>query len=89
MALEIPRSNFQFIAKNFSDIIQEIREGSNGINGGSKDVRKTIVFYDFSKLYCHESLDAGGEFIELHFRIYSLSELFVKTILKGGSKKHF
>ncbi|GGA30951.1 toxin-antitoxin system TumE family protein [Paenibacillus physcomitrellae] len=67
MALEIPRSNFRFIERNFSDLILEIRDGVGGILGGVRSIRKTIVFQDTSKLYCIEELDSNGEFIELYW----------------------
>jgi hypothetical protein len=66
LALEIPKSNFLLIEQNYSDIIEEVREGANGIRSDSRSKRKTIVFRDFSKLICIEELDASG-FIEIYW----------------------
>ncbi|MFB5760041.1 toxin-antitoxin system TumE family protein [Paenibacillus medicaginis] len=67
MSLEIRKSNFYFIEENYSDIIQEVREGANGIPSDGKSVRKTILFRDFSKMYCVELLDTAKQYIELYW----------------------
>jgi len=67
VSLEIPRSNFYFIESNFQDIIAEIREGVGGLVSDSRNTRKTIVFRDMSKMYCHEFLDRGKQYIELYW----------------------
>ncbi|MDP4095640.1 DUF6516 family protein [Paenibacillus sp. P96] len=67
MSLEIRRSNFLFIEQNFSDIIQEVREGADGLHSDGRAVRKTIIFHDFSKMYCVEMLDKDKQYIELYW----------------------
>lgn len=67
MSLEIPKSNFIFIEKNFSDIIQEIRNGAQGLASDARTIRKTIVFHDFSKMYCIEFLEETKTEIELYW----------------------
>ena len=67
MSLGIPKSNFNFIEANFSDIILEIRNGVNGLSSDARTIRKTIVFHDFSKMYCIEILNDRQSEIELYW----------------------
>lgn len=67
MSLGIPKSNFYFIEANFKDIIEEIREGVNGLSSDARLIRKTIVFRDMSKMLCIESLDPTRGYIELYW----------------------
>jgi hypothetical protein len=56
LSLGIPRSNFNFIEQNFADIIEEVRNGANGLESEPGIIRKTIIFRDFSKMHCIEML---------------------------------
>ncbi|NOU64104.1 hypothetical protein GC096_08715 [Paenibacillus sp. LMG 31461] len=39
MSLGLPKSNFIFIEKNFADIIQEIRNGAQGLASDARTIR--------------------------------------------------
>ncbi|WP_336775357.1 toxin-antitoxin system TumE family protein [Paenibacillus sp. MMO-58] len=67
MSLGIPKSNFLFIETNFKDIIEEVREGVNGLSSQAGLIRKTIVFRDMSKMLCTEVLDPTRACIELYW----------------------
>lgn len=73
------------IEQNFSDIIEEIRDGANGIRSDRRSNRKTIVFRDFSKLVCIEELDAAG-CIEIYW--YDWFESNQSLIMKFHAHYH-
>lgn len=66
MSLGIPKSNFAFLEESYKDVIQEIRNGSSGLPSTKDTIRKTIVFYDFTKLHCTEILADDG----IHIKYY-------------------
>ena len=86
MSLGIPKSNFNFIENNYSDIILEIRHGANGLQGDAGTIRKTIVFRDFSKMTCIEILDELRREIELYW--YDWYEQNQQLIMKFHAHYH-
>ncbi|UHA75469.1 toxin-antitoxin system TumE family protein [Paenibacillus sp. 481] len=86
MSLGIPKSNFNFIEINFSDIILEIRNGANGLPSDARTIRKTIVFQDLSKMYCTEILENTRREIELYW--YDWYEHNQQLIMKFHAHYH-
>lgn len=81
----VQKSNFFFIEQNFSDIIEEVREGAQGKKSDSRMACKTIVFKDMSKLYCVEYFDKKGT-IELFWYDFYGSD--IKVIMKFHGHYH-
>ncbi|WGU93395.1 DUF6516 family protein [Paenibacillus dendritiformis] len=85
MSLGIKKSSFRFLNMEYDDIILEIRPGAFSLPSEPRSVRQTIVFRDFSKLQCHEIIDANGE-IESYY--YNWNDSNGNLIMKFHAHFH-
>jgi len=85
MSTEIPKTNYQFIEREFIEEIEEMRDGAAGLkNDPPGAIRKTIVFKDFTKLSCQEFIKDG--FIDFYH--YDLYDSNGNIIMKFHSEPH-
>ena len=84
MGTNLPPNNFKVIEREYAGEIIEIRDGVSGQPNQAGAVRKTIVFSDFTKLFCYEDIK-GGEIDYFHYDYYDVNGMI---IMKFHSEPH-
>jgi hypothetical protein len=64
----------------------EIQNGANGLQSDARNIRKTILFHDMSKMHCIEFLDETRSEIELYW--YDWYEPNQQLIMKFHAHYH-
>ncbi|MGY0692013.1 toxin-antitoxin system TumE family protein [Virgibacillus sp. FSP13] len=84
MSTGLPKTNFRFLEKSYSHLIEEIRDRSNGFPSKPGSIRKTIIFNDLSKMHCHEVVKNN----RIEFYHYDLYDSNGRIIIKFHSEPH-